>query len=144
MSSHDFVRLIPDFRERFLKNEFVVFLAVKHGIVVGAAVGTESPEPRTVTSPTLLPAFQIVFLNVSTPFRGHGVGKALFTELLAYLRARHYGMVTMALFQSYASGFLFFEKLGFQKRAVHRGLVELELPLWDSYGVLEDEPIDEI
>ncbi|MHA1731360.1 MAG: GNAT family N-acetyltransferase [Promethearchaeota archaeon] len=144
MSCNEFVRLIPGFQEGFLEGNFVVFLAESDGVVMGAVAGTDRQRKPADGDMAILPAFKLFFLNVNQAFSGRGVGRALFERLIEYLREKKFGVVSISLFQNYTRGIHFFERFGFQKKSVHRGLIELELNLWESFGVVEEEPFDEL
>lgn len=132
-------RLIPDFEERFLRQEYLVLVAEQRGLIVGGVVGSKDPQHTQ----NLLPAFRMEFLYVSRAFRNQGIARALFEHLFRLLVSRKFGVILISLFQSYRRGIRFLEHMGFSRRRVHRGRIEFEKSLWESYGVVEEQIEDE-
>ena len=112
MERHSMEEHLPDYFERKLGNELVVFVARSgsHLVATVYLLITEKP-----ANPSLPNGFEGEVLNVYTEeeFRGRGVSSHLLKEMIAYAKEKHLCRIDL---KATDEGYQLYKKLGFEDR----------------------------
>ncbi|HMF33369.1 MAG TPA: N-acetyltransferase [Candidatus Lokiarchaeia archaeon] len=132
--------LLPNFKEDFSQDKFIVYLALVDNRVAGAVVGFADP---IGTSKNLKPTAQIAAIFVNSSFRNQGIGKTLIEHFLGRMQERHFVTVRVEIYKTYSSGLKFFEAAGFKEIQAKRGKKILQYSIWDDFGIIDESLVEE-
>jgi ribosomal protein S18 acetylase RimI-like enzyme len=138
----EFIDLIENFKENFLNGDFLVLNAYYDSILAGVLVAERNI--RQIDSlEKIIPNLNLKLIYINKKFRNNHIGKKLLDSFIKIQKQNEIASIFIELPQKYQKGINFLKKHNFQQVEKIQNNIILELNLWNDYGIVDCQTIEE-
>lgn len=138
----EFIEFIDGFKENFINGNFFVLTAYYDSILAGVLVAEK--KIRQIDSlEKIIPNIYLNLIYVNKKFRNNQIGKNLLDSFIKIQKQNEIASIYIELPQKYQKGINFLKKNNFQQVEKIQSNIILELNLWNDYGIVDCQTIEE-
>ncbi len=142
LCTEHFVDFIECFKDNFLKGNFFILTANYKSILAGVLIA-EKKVKEIDSLEKIIPSLQLYLLYVNKKFRNNQIGKKLLDSFINIQKQNGIGSIYIELPQKFKKGINFLQKRSFQRINKIQNNIILELKLWNDYGIIDSQVIEE-
>lgn len=149
LCAKEFIDFIDNFKKNFLEGRFFILTAYYDFILAGVLIAEK--KVREIDSlEKIIPSIQLHLLSkrfyllfVNSKFRNNQIGTKLLESFINIQKQNDIASIYIELPQKYKIGINFLQKKSFQRIGKKQNNVILELKLWNDYGIIDSQVIED-
>ena len=142
LCAKEFIDFIDNFKKNFLEGRFFILTAYYDFILAGVLIAEK--KVREIDSlEKIIPSIQLHLLYVNKKFRYKQIGTKLLESFINIQKQNDIASIYIELPQKYKIGINFLQKKSFQRIGKKQNNVILELKLWNDYGIIDSQVIED-
>ena len=142
LCAEEFIDFIENFKENFLNGKFFILTANYESVLAGVLIA-EKKVKEIDSLEKIIPSIQFHLLYVNKKFRNNQIGKKLLDSFINIQKKNGIASIYIELPQKYKRGINFLQKRSFQRINKIQNNIILELKLWNDYGIIDSQVIEE-
>ena len=142
LCAKEFLDFIDNFKEKFLKGKFFVLTAYFDSILAGVLVADKKIRQIDALE-KIIPNIYLYLIYVNKKFRNNQIGKKLLDSFINIQKQNGIASIYIELPQKFKKGINFLQKRSFQRISKIQNNIILELKLWNDYGIIDSQVIEE-